>query len=395
MAPIRPHQKSRSGCNTCKQRKVKCDEAIPICNNCTKRCVECVWGISFPKPESTTPEQSMVVAQSSSTEGFLSPWALGEGSSDLLTLELMHHYSTVTSYSLCSDPDVTTVWRDIIPRMAFDPHNQCLLQAILAFSALHIHHKDPTSRRYAEIATDYYNQAKICLRMADSDGTADINAVLVALCLVSQYEFAASAVVFPNTCDWYITIHEIRRNISTNRTELQDNVMHSLLVAIAPPYPPTSLREQFPSALSAILSSAADIEELHDVSVRTAYQESIHFLELAWRASSHRCVGLWWYLMSNTFFHLLKEARPRALIILAHYCAMMKEVTQDGPWWMKKEWGDEAARIVSMLDSRWAPCLRWLSSQLDQGNDFDFTGMDFLTWINDPSSIEGGNGNHS
>ncbi|SJL02836.1 uncharacterized protein ARMOST_06174 [Armillaria ostoyae] len=327
----------------------------------------------------------MVVAQSSSPESSLSVWTLGEDSTDVLTLELMHHYSTSASYTLFPDPDASALWRTVIPQMAFDPRNQYLLQAILAFSALHIHHENSTSHRYAEIATNHYNQAKFGLRMADTDETADINAVLVALALVAHYEFAISPTVFPYPGDWYTTTHEIRRNILKDRTEIQDNVMHSLLAVIAPPLLPTPLKEPFPSALSSILSSGPDVEELHDPSVRIAYEESIYFLELAWRASFNRCLGLWWYMMSNTFFHLLEQARPRALIILAHYCGMMKHVTQDGPWWAKKQWGDEAAKIISTLDARWAPCLGWLLSQLDPGHDshiFDLTDIDVLTWVN-------------
>ncbi|PBK84411.1 hypothetical protein ARMGADRAFT_1088439 [Armillaria gallica] len=385
MAPIRPHQKTRTGCKTCKQRKVKCDETLPFCNGCTRRGVECVWGDNSPRPEPAAPEQSMVVAQSSSTESSLSIWTLGEDSADVLTLQLMHHYSTSASYSLFPDPDASALWRTVIPQMAFDPRNQYLLQAMLAFSALHIHHEDSTSPRYAQIATDYYNQAKFSLHMADTDETADINAVLVALALVAHYEFAISPAIFPYPGNWYTTTQEIRRNILKDRTEVQENVMHSLLAVIAPPLLPTTLKEPFPSTLSSILNSGPDVEELHDASVRTAYEESIYFLELAWKASFDRCVGLWWYMMSNTFFHLLEQARPRALIILAHYCVMMKHVTQDGPWWAKKQWGDEAAKIVSTLDARWAPHLGWLLSQLDPGQDshvFDFPGINILTWVN-------------
>lgn len=33
--------KSRNGCNTCKQKRLKCDETKPACNNCTKRNILC------------------------------------------------------------------------------------------------------------------------------------------------------------------------------------------------------------------------------------------------------------------------------------------------------------------------------------------------------------------
>ncbi|KAK0234342.1 hypothetical protein IW262DRAFT_1506575 [Armillaria fumosa] len=293
---------------------------LPVCNNCTKRDIECVWGDTSPRPESTTLEQSMVIAQSSSTKSSLLLWTRGEGSSELLTLELMHHYTTSASYSLFPDPDASTVWRTVIPQMAFDPRNGCLLQAILMFSALHIHHESSTSPRYAEIATDHYTQAKISLCMAEANETVDINAVLVALTLVSQYEFAAAPTVFPFHGNWYNTMCEVHRNGQKNRTETQYSVMQSLQAAIAPPLRPPSLNEPFPSALSSILTSAPDIEELHDASVR-----------------------------------------PCALIILAHYCVMMKHVTQDGPWWAKKKWGS------------------WLLSQLDPG--FNSQDFDLSAWV--------------
>ncbi|KAK0185318.1 hypothetical protein F5146DRAFT_1072383 [Armillaria mellea] len=386
MAPIRPHQKTRTGCKTCKQRKVKCDESLPFCNNCTRRGVECIWDKASPRPGSAAREQNMVVAQSSSTESSLSIWTLGEESTDVLTLELMHHYSTSASYSLFPDPDASALWRTLVPQMAFDPRNQYLLQVILAFSALHIHHEDSTTPRYAEIAADYYNQAKISLGMADTDETADINAVLVALALIGHYEFAISPAVFPYPGDWYTTLHQIRRNILKVRTEMQDSAMHSLLAVIAPPLLPSSLEEPFPSSLSFLLTSGPEVEELRETSVRTAYEESIYFLELGWNASFNRCIGLWWYMMPDTFFQLLEQARPRALIILAHYCIMMKHVAQDGPWWAKKEWGNEAAKIVSTLDAQWMPFLGWLLGQLDaRGQDshtFDLTGINALTWVN-------------
>ncbi|KAK3671199.1 hypothetical protein LTR78_008834 [Recurvomyces mirabilis] len=34
--PRRAHTKSKTGCKTCKLRKVKCDETTPLCNNCAR-----------------------------------------------------------------------------------------------------------------------------------------------------------------------------------------------------------------------------------------------------------------------------------------------------------------------------------------------------------------------
>lgn len=40
------HKKSRNGCATCKRRRVKCDEGHPICGNCERMSIECIYHIS-------------------------------------------------------------------------------------------------------------------------------------------------------------------------------------------------------------------------------------------------------------------------------------------------------------------------------------------------------------
>ena len=39
----RTHTKSRKGCQTCKNRRVRCDEFFPQCRNCTKRGIRCAY----------------------------------------------------------------------------------------------------------------------------------------------------------------------------------------------------------------------------------------------------------------------------------------------------------------------------------------------------------------
>lgn len=47
------HQKSRSGCSTCKKRRVKCDEQKPLCGNCVKLKLEC--GYLYMDPDEDAP----------------------------------------------------------------------------------------------------------------------------------------------------------------------------------------------------------------------------------------------------------------------------------------------------------------------------------------------------
>ncbi|KAH8683948.1 hypothetical protein BGZ61DRAFT_356857 [Ilyonectria robusta] len=67
----------RSGCLTCRSRKVKCDEARPICNNCTRLQLQCTYkprraqqALASPlNPSSTTPGQSSCVNGTAQSPG--------------------------------------------------------------------------------------------------------------------------------------------------------------------------------------------------------------------------------------------------------------------------------------------------------------------------------------
>ncbi|KAK0483245.1 hypothetical protein IW261DRAFT_1605476 [Armillaria novae-zelandiae] len=400
MPPIRFHSKTRRGCKTCKQRKVKCDEELPMCKNCTKRGVECVWISDTQRPERdpTPPRASSTQSASNSHPSTISR-CTGKFLFDTLDVQLMHHYATATSCSLASDPASASVWRSIVPKIAFDVNNQYLLHAILALSALHVHHADPTASQYAVAASAHHLQAKTGVHNAEADVTqVDNNAIFITLALLALYEFATSPTASSYSSSPQITFRAIPPKVAQNWTQLHDGVLGPLLVVLTPKVVPTPLEGQFPSSLSTLLSkmhSSPEVEELYDVPVYTAYKDSIHFLERAWKVSFEkdycmRASCMWWAKLSNTFIRLLLERRPRALLILAHYCVMMKRVTVDGPWWARKQWGNEAAKILASLDDRWMPWTGWLLNQLDascENQTFDIAGTDFMTWLSEMGSL--------
>ncbi|KAK0211949.1 hypothetical protein IW262DRAFT_1412655 [Armillaria fumosa] len=392
MAPIRPHHKSRKGCKTCKQRKVKCDEEHPICKNCTKRGIECVWNdVNTLRHDSVLETSTHVVSGSpGNLPSTVSTWT--SSSFDVLTLELIHHYATTTSHTLSFDPFVTSVWKTVVPKLAFAPENRFLLYAILAISALHAYHADPTAGRYAVAASTYHWQAKTELHRAQTGGKVDTGVVFITLSLLAMYQFATSSIVFLSASYWNITVQNITCEVARVWPQLREGVLRPVLDITAPTTISTPLEESFSSSLSTLLSTAhssPDSEELRDASVYAAYKESIHILEISWNAlfQNWSASCLWWAMAPDRFFRLLAEGKPRALIILAHYCVMMKRVPQDGPWWAEKQWGIEAVRILSGLDARWTPSLGWLSSQLDEDQALNFVDNDFMNWLGEVASL--------
>ncbi|KAK9380589.1 uncharacterized protein V2V93DRAFT_371094 [Kockiozyma suomiensis] len=166
----RLHRKSRTGCRTCKKRRVKCDETHPRCSNCSHLGLTCSFQSAADMLENETaiattgigvkPKfssinlagqmqpidvfQSTVDAVHSSALRHSSenysyyPMnrlpAPGAGGLDLEDLRLMHLYSTVVSDSIARMlQNVQPIWSTSVPELAFT--SEPLMHALLAFSS--------------------------------------------------------------------------------------------------------------------------------------------------------------------------------------------------------------------------------------------------------------------
>ncbi|KAJ5904273.1 hypothetical protein N7504_006656 [Penicillium tannophilum] len=116
------HTKSRTGCQICRSRKIKCDERHPSCLNCIKKGLRCDFIQTVESPITTSPH------------------------SETLKLELLHHFTISTALTLSPDPQIRDLWRVVIPQMAFT--TDYLLDGILALAALHIARYNSGRRHY-------------------------------------------------------------------------------------------------------------------------------------------------------------------------------------------------------------------------------------------------------
>ncbi|PHH55453.1 Sterol uptake control protein 2 [Ceratocystis fimbriata CBS 114723] len=144
----RTHPKSRTGCRTCKIRKIKCDEERPSCRNCIKHGVTCPY--ITPSSSATTPSGTISAAASPIPASSLLPHGLsglhGDHDLNLIDLELLHNFTTSTYATLSSDPGVQNVWRITVVR--FGVQCEYVMRSILAVSALHIAHHKPQKRDF-------------------------------------------------------------------------------------------------------------------------------------------------------------------------------------------------------------------------------------------------------
>jgi len=110
---------------------------------------------------------------------------------DVLDLEILHHYSTDVSSMFAHEGRKISMWRDDVPSIAFS--SSCVLNALLAFSALHLA-RDSAERRKElcrERAAYYYSVTlpqMIASLLQVDDSSA--NALFVASSLLCFYSLA-------------------------------------------------------------------------------------------------------------------------------------------------------------------------------------------------------------
>ncbi|EEA26718.1 hypothetical protein TMatcc_004997 [Talaromyces marneffei ATCC 18224] len=151
------HTKSRNGCYTCKQRRVKCDEELPMCGACLVRGEDCV----YPSPGGTRdqrPRQRPISRERPSAESIHyqarnytqevsfhplnfnvaapeEPQNVGS-SLNMSDLNLHQHFILHTSKKMTLHKIKTVVWERIILDLA--GANEFLMHLVLALAGLDI-----------------------------------------------------------------------------------------------------------------------------------------------------------------------------------------------------------------------------------------------------------------
>ncbi|EXF76623.1 hypothetical protein CFIO01_12700 [Colletotrichum fioriniae PJ7] len=155
----RSHPKSRTGCRTCKNRKIKCDEHKPSCRNCIKHAVPCDFlqsqrhsSSSAPRSPGSIPTPGGPVNGDGIGGGAGVGLSLGNGggiddlSLNLIDLELMHNFTTFAFNTLSTDPVVRQMWKVPVVRLALEC--DYVMRALLSVSALHLAHNRPERRDF-------------------------------------------------------------------------------------------------------------------------------------------------------------------------------------------------------------------------------------------------------
>lgn len=291
-------------------------------------------------------------------------------------LILFDHFINSTSFTLAPDMDAIEMWRTTIPRIA--SQNQFLMHGLLACAALHLASQNSSRRReYTVTASLHQGEAMRLFRLAVAKPTKEnCDAVLIFSYILVICSFASeredeqlflvdstSANVLPT---WLYLLRTGCSTLCDVWDELASGPVKALAMAWELPISPSADFDT-EDLIKYLLSAAGDssYEEIWPDSVCMIYKDSA--MELANALSHAKFLGdtfstwdalrTWPIRVSNEYMKLLADGHPGALILLAHYCILLKNV--ESHWYFEGRATRLLKTICNRLHERWHRYIQW------------------------------------
>ncbi|KAJ6000198.1 hypothetical protein N7481_000607 [Penicillium waksmanii] len=406
------HKKSRVGCQRCRARKVKCNEAKPMCGACSRRGLSCVYDRLVGHNQGTGPRgnpsptqqvASIITSMEVNLEGLNKDVVNLPETAQRRKLEmaLMHHWRETAAVSMSLDDTSVHIFRNEACRLALVSDG--LLYMVLAMSALHLHTagaegmRNLITRLGFTIGNIYHRYFLMSLREQLNDtlhmNSHDLDAMVVTSMILRNYVFASLQrrsldSPYQAPAEWLRTsrstasVYEERIRTSRQGNFNEESIVTAHLVAHG-----RSIQRQLDSPqrdmqsrLSPILEHLLDDIEAEDdewnnsgcVSTETAtvlrdtYVATLRYLDKALRmqegeeppSQNLRMMILFPVYADVAFVDLAYDGRPRALVILAHYFALISLYSH--VWWIGESGKREVLAIASELqDTPWRIKLQW------------------------------------
>ncbi|KEF61681.1 uncharacterized protein A1O9_03249 [Exophiala aquamarina CBS 119918] len=391
--PRRSTPKSRAGCETCKRRHLKCDEARPVCGKCAFSKRECIYTtISSQRapvaPSPRTDQASCLHKQSlprspgspSNLAGSLSP--LPPGSSGLGSnvdhIELFYLFITTTCMTIAIDPLQIQLYRRIIIERSFKQH--FLMDQLLALSACHMTLQRPhATAHYLNIAANQQAAALAGYRdiLCRIDGSNCLDILLFSH-LIALHVFWDIFTQQPQTdfgsfLEKLVGCIRLLRGInvvihSWFETLVKSEIGPILVASEEHQQSPKESRDEC-GLLRAMLDSA----DLSASSIQTCLA-SLEVLQSTFdsenmldepSASTHQAFS-WLVTLSEPFTELVDQRKPEALVILAHYAVILHRRRQS--WAIGQAGRRTLDQIRQYLGKRWDRWLEWPESVMQGAN---------------------------
>ena len=284
--------------------------------------------------------------------------------------ELLHHYFTLTAFTIASDPFKQYIWRYRVPEMA--KGSEYLMHNVLALSAIHNAHIRPYhQQRYRSLAAYHQCKAANGFRLAVqelSPKNAGAVCASAGINILSELGFslcpdATDSQSIDPIQDLLTKFALIRRTVTLWRSSLpllENKYSSSVFFKQDERCTPNTTLAEVPIALKNLQTHVEDLPLETDE--RETYERAVLLLILEFRTilTQPRDFGQilrWSILVDSPFLELVSMRRPMALVILAHYCVIFHHATTR---WCLKGWAEKVFyAIKASLDQSWTQYLDW------------------------------------
>jgi hypothetical protein len=285
-----------------------------------------------------------------------------------LDCELTYHWINHTAHSFSADPERTHVWATSFPQLAFK--HDFLLHTLLATSSLHLACTTTKPRdhdKYFAACDEHFHWAikKYRLQLFDlSDQNCEALfacGMLLFLSAFSEKEETESTssnempqMMQPTLAQGIKFMREGRALFKPFLPQIMAGCLGPLL---AEPNPSTFMSDD-PGILT-------DFESLckgcNEVELR-ACDQAIASLKVAYASracgSPLKMVGSWPLTLSDSFVEMLEAEDARALVILAHFCAVAHASSRC--WWAtQSQIEGRLKKIEERIGEAWGEWLKW------------------------------------
>ncbi|KAK1574591.1 uncharacterized protein LY79DRAFT_565575 [Colletotrichum navitas] len=373
----KPHRKSKLGCQTCKRRKIKCDELRPACQNCVRHLVYCDFLQSGPVLATHSTPNSVVDTPDGVTQSARLPMPVNHDI-NFTDLELIHNFTTSVYSTLSTDTIVRQMWKVSVVRMALEC--EYVMRTLLSISALHLAHQQPERKEALVTKALLYHRSASREAMGLMSGLDERNAenlflfsiLTIFFALASGRYLKESVVVWESAFpDWTFLLSGacsllkllISRDYTGPLTPLLTYAKERFFAA-------RDDSRAHPGALECLRqrvnNSGIDGDLLRVYNL--AIDELMHPMSLALHDGGRDMdivdIFIWKYFVSDEFLPLLKtpDAKQEAIAIYAHFCIVLKRL--ESQWWLQGWAMHLISQAWELLDESHKSWIQWPMDEL-------------------------------
>ncbi|PTB42442.1 uncharacterized protein TrAFT101_008464 [Trichoderma asperellum] len=391
------HTKSKTGCARCRARRVKCDEAKPKCGCCARHEVDCLYdridrAMSLKPNVTHVPDPVLHRAGTAAGQAAahndvhteeLTPLISAESRDRrYLELRLLHMWTTEVCETLPGgyDPQNLKIWSIDVPKIALD--YEPLLTAIFSISLLYMVFSNSRvgiaedelfayRARYFEATLRHHRKALGSMDHRTANGASFTSIILIFDAFASLRERWIQPIhhsmPYKPPTEWLQMCRGARKVAALGLDMIGEDSDSSLSImakgAAAFIDPEIIYSEASRARFAHLLPKNAD--ESQDGVDNEAYIRAVAYIGSVAAAKeageppliTARRLTIFPIILHSRFLTLIDMLSPRAMVILAHYFALLCPL--DGLWWIGNCPKKEIEAINSNLSSEWQGMMEW------------------------------------